>query len=102
VQNRQLPSAPGNGSVWPAYARCHPERSRFSGEAKDLHLIRPRAQAKLHHYPTPRQNGIRSNQPFLRDLHEIFFANFAFYDFDRKFRQDGSSRNTEEREEKRA
>ena len=29
---------------------CHPERSRFSGVAKDLPLNRPNALAKLHHY----------------------------------------------------
>jgi hypothetical protein len=28
--------------------QCHPERSRFSGEAKDLLLIERRALAKLH------------------------------------------------------
>jgi len=33
---------------------CHPERSRFSGVAKDLPLNRPIAPAKLSHYPTPR------------------------------------------------
>jgi hypothetical protein len=30
--------------------RRHPERSRFSGEAKDLPLKRLGAQAKLHHH----------------------------------------------------
>ena len=30
----------------------HPERSRFSGGAKDLPLTRPNAQAKLRHYPS--------------------------------------------------
>ena len=34
----------GSGSVWPFYNFCHPERSRFSGVAKDLPRKRPNAR----------------------------------------------------------
>ena len=45
----------GSGAVCLSFTRlCHPERSRFSGLAKDLPLNRPTAQAKLHHYPGAR------------------------------------------------
>jgi hypothetical protein len=43
-------AAVGNAAVRLS-ARCHPERSRFSGVAKDLNLDQRRASAKLHHHP---------------------------------------------------
>ena len=43
-------------------AAGHPERSRFSGEAKDLPLNRPSAKAKLTHYQTAAPGGRVSKQ----------------------------------------
>jgi hypothetical protein len=40
----------GSGAVRLLHDDCHPERSRFSGVAKDLPLSRRDAKAKLHHY----------------------------------------------------
>jgi hypothetical protein len=39
--------------------RRHPERSRFSGGARDLPLLRPNAYAKLHHYQPFSNHDVR-------------------------------------------
>src|SRR5277367_3946319 len=39
-------AAPSRGDSIPHLCLCHPERSRFSGEERDLSLHRPRTRAK--------------------------------------------------------
>src|SRR5271154_3147473 len=46
----QRADSSGSGAVWFSTRKCHPERSRFSGGAKDLLLNRLVTFVKLHQY----------------------------------------------------